>query len=82
MWVAGNGIGELNWTFLTGTPSFSTSESRLATHGVYPQIIGSLYLVAGSTLIGTPIGVLSAIYLTEYAPETIITKTIRFFTET
>ena len=82
IWVTTNGIGELNWTFLTGTPSFSTLESRLATHGIFPQIIGSLYLVVGSLVIGTPIGVLSAIYLTEYATETIITKTIRFFTET
>jgi phosphate transport system permease protein len=82
LWVATNGLGELTWTFLTGTPSFSTSESRLATHGVYPQIIGSLYLVAGSTLIGAPIGLLSAIYLTEYAPTNMITRTIRFFTET
>jgi phosphate transport system permease protein len=82
IWVASNGIGELNWTFLTGTPSFSSDESRLATHGIYPQIIGSLLLVAGSTLLGTPIGVLSAIYLTEFARETSITRTIRFFTET
>jgi phosphate transport system permease protein len=33
-------------------------------------------------LLGTPIGVLSAVYLTEYAQPNIITKTIRFFTET
>lgn len=82
IWVTTNGIGELNWTFLTGTPSFSTDPSRLATHGIFPQIIGSLYLVIGSLIIGTPIGILSAIYLTEYAAETIVTKTIRFFTET
>lgn len=82
MWVASNGIKELTWTFLTGTPSFSTSESRLASHGIYPQIVGSLLLVSGSTILGTPIGVLSAIYLTEYAPPNMITKTIRFFTET
>jgi phosphate transport system permease protein len=81
-WVTSNGIGELNWTFLTGTPSFSSDGARLATHGIYPQIIGSLFLVAGSTLLGTPIGVLSAIYLTEFARETGITRTIRFFTET
>lgn len=82
LWVTTNGIGQLNWTFLTGTPSFSTSESRLATHGVFPQIIGSFYLVAGSTLLGTPLGVLSAIYLTEYAAPNLLTKSIRFFTET
>ncbi len=82
MWVASNGVKELTWSFLIGTPSFSTSESRLATHGIYPQIVGSLLLVSGSTILGTPIGVLSAIYLTEYAHPNIITKTIRFFTET
>lgn len=82
MWVTTNGVGSLNWAFLTGTPSFSTSESRLATHGVYPQIVGSLLLVGMCTLLGTPIGVLSAIYLTEYAPQTLPTKIIRFFTET
>jgi phosphate transport system permease protein len=82
MWVASNGVKELTWSFLIGTPSFSTSESRLVTHGIYPQIVGSLLLVSGSTILGTPIGVLSAIYLTEYAHPNIITKTIRFFTET
>jgi phosphate transport system permease protein len=82
LWVTTNGIGKLNWAFLTGTPSFSTSPERLATHGIFPQLVGSLYLVAGSTFIGTPIGVLSAIYLTEYASENVITRTIRFFTET
>lgn len=82
MWITTNGIGELNWAFLTGTPSFSTSETRLATHGIFPQLIGSFYLVAGSTVIGAPIGVLSAVYLTEYAPQNAITRTIRFFTET
>jgi phosphate transport system permease protein len=82
IWVAQNGVGELNWTFLTGTPSMRTTESRLATHGVFPQIVGSAYLVFLCTLVGTPIGIMSAIYLTEYAPQNIITKTIRFFTET
>ena len=82
MWITTNGIGELNWAFLTGTPSFSTSETRLATHGIFPQLIGSFYLVAGSTVIGAPIGVLSAIYLTEYAPQNTLTRMIRFFTET
>lgn len=82
MWITSNGVGELTWAFLTGTPSFSTSETRLATHGIFPQIVGSFYLVVGSMLIGTPIGVLSAVYLTEYAPQNAITRTIRFFTET
>ena len=88
IWVTTNGIGAIitadgiNWNFFTGTPSFSTSPERLETHGIYPQIIGSLYLVTICTAVGSPIGVLSAVYLSEYAPSNIITKTVRFFTET
>jgi phosphate transport system permease protein len=88
IWVTSNGIGAIftpegiNWNFFTGTPSFSTNPERLQTHGIYPQIIGSIYLVALCTLFGSPIGVLSAVYLSEYAPANIITKTVRFFTET
>ena len=88
IWVTTNGIGAIitpegiNWNFFTGTPSFSTSEERIRIHGIYPQIIGSLYLVSLCTLVGSPIGVLSAIYLSEYAPENLITTIVRFFTET
>jgi phosphate transport system permease protein len=76
VWVAWNGAGALSWDFLT------TSPYRLVQGGIYPQIIGSIYLVALSTLFGAPLGIASAIYLSEYAPNNIITQTVRFFTET
>jgi phosphate transport system permease protein len=76
VWVAWNGAGALSWDFLT------TSPYRLVQGGIYPQIIGSIYLVALSTLFGAPLGIASAIYLSEYAPDNIITQTVRFFTET
>lgn len=76
VWVATMGVGALSWEFLTEVPY------RLVKGGVYPQIIGSIYLVTLSTAIGAPLGLASAIYLSEYAPNNTITKTVRFFTET
>jgi len=76
IWVATMGAGALSWEFLTEAPY------RLVKGGIYPQIVGSIYLVALSTAIGAPLGLASAIYLSEYAPNNAITKTVRFFTET
>ncbi len=75
VWVAAMGSGTISWEFLTQPPY------RLVQGGVYPQIVGSVYLVALSTLFGAPLGVLSAVYLAEYAPDNAVTQTVRFFTE-
>lgn len=37
--------------------------------GIFPMIVGSLYVTGGAILIGVPIGVLTAIYLAKYCPE-------------
>ena len=76
LWVASNGIGAINWGFLTGRPV------RFEYGGILPQIVGSLYLVGLCTLLGAPLGVASAIYLAEYAPNNALTNSVRFFTET
>ncbi|GAB6169983.1 phosphate ABC transporter permease PstA [Clostridium carnis] len=49
--------------------------------GILPMIVATLYTVAISILIATPIGILSAIYLREYAKQGKIVKIIRFATE-
>ena len=49
--------------------------------GILPMIIATLYTVFISILIATPIGILAAVYLTEYAKQGKIVKTIRFATE-
>ena len=76
VWVGYNGIGALNWEFLTGRPY------RFEYGGIFPQIVGSIYLVTLCTLLGAPLGLASAIYLAEYAPDNAITQAVRFFTET
>ena len=76
IWVGYNGAGAINIEFLTSRP-------RLFEYGgIYPQIVGSVYLVTLCTLIGVPLGVASAIYLAEYAPDNRITQSVRFSTET
>ncbi len=75
--VISNGIGHINWTFL------SSGYSRTgATSGIWPMIVSTVYMVLLSLAIAAPIGIMAAIYLTEYAkPGSKIVKVIRFATE-
>lgn len=54
---------------------------RYDTGGILYQIIATMYLVFGAILVAGPIGVSAAIYLTEYAPQNLITRIIRFAIE-
>lgn len=38
-------------------------------YGIFPMIIGSLYVTAGAALVGIPLGLLCAIYLSRYCPQ-------------
>ena len=49
--------------------------------GILPMIVSTLYMVILSLLLAVPIGVLSAIYLQEYAKKGKIVSAIRFATE-
>ena len=48
--------------------------------GIYPAIIGTLCLIAGSMIFAFPIGVLSAIYMNEYAKDGWIKKLLHQMT--
>jgi len=67
-----NGLPALSWDFLTENP---TNLGRGG--GIFPAIVGTLYLVTGAILIALPLGVGAAIYLVEYTREGRITKLIR-----
>ena len=56
------GLPVMNWTFISQMPRMGMKEG-----GILPAIIGTLYLMLGTVLIALPLGILSAIYLTEYA---------------
>lgn len=49
--------------------------------GIFPSIVGTILLVLLSLLFATPLGVGTAIFLTEYTRETKFTKIIRFGVE-
>jgi len=67
-----NGLPAISWEFLTQPP-----KDLGRAGGIYPAIIGTLYLVAGAILIALPLGVGAAIYLVEYTKEGHVTRLIR-----
>ena len=69
------GIGVINWEFLTTAP-----EDGMTKGGIFPAIVGTFYLVVGSMLVAFPIGVMSGIYMSEYASNKHIKRIIRVMT--
>lgn len=37
--------------------------------GIFPMILGSLYITAGAILVGVPIGILTAVFMAKYCPK-------------
>ena len=54
----------LSWEFLFDVPRKGMSEG-----GIWPALVGTLYLVLISLAVAAPVGVLAAVYLNEYAKE-------------
>ena len=67
-----NGLPALSWEFLTQPP-----KDLGRAGGIFPAIVGTLYLVLGAIAIALPLGVGAAIYLVEYTREGRITRLIR-----
>jgi len=63
--VAQDGLGHLDWDFITSFPSSLPSRA-----GIQSPLVGSIYLMALVALITIPIGVGAALYLEEYADRT------------
>lgn len=62
----------ISWHFLTAVPSGNLSEG-----GIFAPIIGTLYLVGCTILFALPLGLLTAIYLSEYAKHGPVIRAIR-----
>lgn len=75
-YVMSQGLEMISLEFLLENPRNMGAEG-----GIYPAILGTIYLVGTTLLIATPIGVGTAIYLNEYTREGPFKKTIRFTTE-
>jgi phosphate transport system permease protein len=66
------GAGALSWEFLTSMP-----REGMRAGGIFPALIGTLELVGLTILFALPMGVAAAIYLTEYARESWLTRLVR-----
>src|SRR6185295_8308282 len=79
LWILGfifiRGFHVLSWDFITKMP-----EDGMTKGGIYPAIIGTLYLIAGSMLFAFPIGVMSGIYITEYTRGGLIKRFVKLMT--
>lgn len=60
--MAANGWKAISWTFLTQPPTNSMTQG-----GILPCIVGTLCLSLGAMILAFPIGIASAIYMSEYA---------------
>jgi len=66
------GASAISWEFLTEVPRNEMTEG-----GIFPAIIGTFYLMIGSSIISIPVGVITAVYLSEYAGNPRLVKIIR-----
>ena len=67
-----HGYSAISWDFLTQMPRKGMREG-----GIFPAIVGTLYLVLGTLIFALPLGVLTAIYLTEYAKDNWLTRLVK-----
>lgn len=69
------GISVLNWDFITTAPT-----DGMKGGGVWPAIVGTFYLMIGSAIVAFPLGIMSGIYMHEYATSGRLVSFIRMMT--
>lgn len=73
IYIISRGLSKINIEFLTQLPRRMGMEG-----GIYPAILGTFYFTAVTIFIAAPMGIATAVYLTEYSRQTIWVKAIRF----
>jgi len=66
------GLPAINWQFLSDIP-----RQGMRAGGIFPAIVGTIYLVTGAIIFALPIGLLAAIYLSEYSKDNMLTRLIK-----
>jgi phosphate transport system permease protein len=72
IYIIVRGVSAISWEFLTGFPT-----NGMRSGGIWPAILGTIYLTIGTAIFAIPIGIAAAIYLAEYARDTPLTRAIR-----
>ena len=71
-YIVAQGLGALSWEFISAIPRNGMREG-----GIYPALVGTVWLTIGTAVTSIPLGVGAAIYLAEYAADSWFTRTIR-----
>lgn len=73
------GIAAKSWFYLTKLWEFLSDDPREANSegGVFPCIFGTVVMVLIMSILATPLGIITAVYLKEYARQGVITRLIR-----
>ncbi|CAN5188721.1 phosphate ABC transporter permease PstA [soil metagenome] len=83
--VTAQGIGQLNWSFITTTGGAVFNPDTLTVtvaSGALQAIVGTLEITGIAALLSIPIGILTAIYLVEYAlPNQWLARTVTFLVD-
>ena len=66
------GLPAINWQFLSDIP-----RQGMRAGGIFPAIMGTIYLVSGAIIFALPIGLSAAIYLSEYSKDNFLTRMIK-----
>jgi len=66
-----NGLPALTPEFIFGIP-----RAGMHAGGIFPAIVGTFYLILGTAVMALPLGILAAVYLTEYAEKNWLTRII------
>jgi phosphate transport system permease protein len=71
-YVVAQGLPAISAEFIAGFPT-----DGMRAGGIWPASVGTLYLTAGTAVVAVPLGVAAAVYLAEYARESMTTRLIR-----
>ncbi len=75
-YVLAKGLPGVTWEFLSTAPKDMGKAG-----GIFPTLVGTILLPLLAIAIALPLGVGTAVYLTEYTRETALTRTLRFGTD-
>ncbi len=65
------GIPAISWEFLSEMPT-----DGMRAGGIFPAIVGTLWLTLGTIIVAVPFGILTGVYLVEYAKDNFLTRII------
>ena len=72
LYVVYNGIGVISWEFL-----FTAPRSGMREGGIWPALLGTVFLTFGTAIAAFPLAIATAIYLAEYAGDNRLTRWVR-----